>query len=286
LYQYTVYTALANQRRVPRTTLNHNISHTVMIHIAQGTILPVVGTLQVWMRIHPPQTLLKTDGNFGVKTHRAVAGFQKHNNLVGDGIVGRRTWDKLMQTTNAQTIDVVDGTDPSLVALEASDIRSAGGDPIVVYGMSNGVQYIMGQILARARHGRVALLRFHGHGNRGMQNVTGGEIYGAPHLAGISNDNFSQIAGTLAGISGIFLPYGSVQMLGCNVGGGSAGRSLMDKLANVWRVPCTAGVNTQYGGGSRTFRFEGPTVSGFPGGGDLASWGARMGSQFGNVSVA
>lgn len=257
-----------------------------MIYLAQGTILPVVSTVQIWMRIYPPQTLIKADGNFGGKTHNAVAKFQKHHRLADDGIVGRMTWDRLMQTTNAQTIDVVDGTDPSLVALEASDIRNAGGDPIVVYGMSNGVQYVMGQILMKARAGRVALLRFHGHGNRGMQNVTGGEIYGAPHLAGISNDNFSQIAGTLARISGIFLPYGSVQMLGCNVGGGAAGRALMGKLANVWRVPCTAGVNTQYGGGQRTFRFEGPTVSGFPGGGDLASWGARMENQYGNMSVA
>ena len=47
-------------------------------------------------------------------------------------------------------------------------------------------------------------------------------------------------------------------------------------LAEIsWRrafVPVTAGLRTQYGGGSSTFRFEGPTLTAFPGGGDLKSW--------------
>lgn len=256
-----------------------------MIYLANGTILPVVTTLQIWMRIYPPQTLIKADGNFGSKTQQAVVNFQKRYSLAQDGIVGRMSWDKLRQITDTQTIDVVDGTDPSLVAMEATDIRNAGGDPIVVYGMSNGVQYVMGQILARARAGRVALLRIHGHGNQGLQNVTGGAINGAPHLASISDSNFGQIAGALASIRGIFLGYGSVQLLGCNVGGGAQGRSLLGKLANTWGVPVTAGVNTQYGGGARTFKFEGPTVSGFPGGGELTGWSARMEGSFGNVSM-
>jgi hypothetical protein len=193
-----------------------------------------------------------------------------------------------MAVSTLQTIDVVDGTDPSLVALEAADIRAAGGDPIVVFGMSNGVEVVMTQIAARANgNGTIALLRFHGHGNRGLQNVSGGEINGAPHLAGISNENFGAVAGSLARITRFLSGFGSVQLLGCDVGGGGKGQALMSRLANLWGVPVTAGVHTQFGGGKATFVFEGPTVTGFPpGSGDLKSWSRAIEATHGNVTMA
>lgn len=42
---------------------------------------------------------LATDGIFGPDTHAAVVAFQAGNDLVPDGIVGRRTWDKLKSAT-------------------------------------------------------------------------------------------------------------------------------------------------------------------------------------------
>lgn len=260
-----------------------------MIYLANGTVLPSVTTLQILLRRHSPHSLNKTDGHFGPKTKKAVEDFQVFHapSLVKDGIVGRFTWTKLMGVSRLQTIDVVDGDDPSLVNLEAADIRNAGGNPIVVYGMSNGVEVVMNEILNRAQGpGRVALLRFHGHGGRGSQNVSGGHINGAPHLAAISDDNFSQIRGKLQRISHIFAPFGSTQLLGCDVGGGAKGKSLISKLANVWGVPVTAGLHTQFGGGKQTFTFEGPTVTGFPAGlNDLKSWSKAMEDAHGNVSV-
>lgn len=257
-----------------------------MILLTNGMVLPVVTTLQIWMRIHRPQTIIKADGQYGSKTKQAVQNFQEFHHLVKDGIVGKNSWQKLTQVTGFQTIDVVDGTDPSLVSLEASDIRNAGGDPIIVFGMSNGIDFVMSQIAAKARPGKVALLRIHGHGNRGLQNVTGGDINGAPHLAAISNSNFGQIAGSLAKIKGIFMGYASVQLLGCSVGGGTSGRTLVGRLADTWNVPVTAGFFDQLGGGINTFIFEGPTVTGFPGGGKLASWSLEKQNVFGNVSLA
>ncbi|MBK9167619.1 MAG: peptidoglycan-binding protein [Bryobacterales bacterium] len=257
-----------------------------IILLKKGNFAPVVTTSQILMRRHPPQTLNGADGHFGPKTEAAVSEFQKHHKLGVDGSIGNQTWRKLESLSRLKIIDVVDGTDPSLVNLEANDIRAAGGDPIVVFGMSNGVAVVMGEIVARAGGpNTVALLRIHGHGGKGIQNVTGGEINGAPHLAGISLTNFGQIAGSLMTIRHTFSPFGSVQLLGCKVGGGAAGRALVKKLADTWGVPVTAGVFDQLGGGANTFRFEGPTTTGYPSGTGLKGWSAEMEIAHGNVSV-
>lgn len=259
-----------------------------MIRLERGSAAPVVTSLQTLLRRHRPHAQITVDGNFGSKTKDAVSAFQDHHkpNLAKDGIVGRFTWDTLMAVSSLQTIDVVDGTDPSLVAMEASDITSAGGVPILVFGMSGGVDFVMDQIVARARgRGSVVLLRFHGHGNRGLQNLTGGELNGAPHLASISNGNFGQVVGSLRKISHIFAGFGCVQLLGCSVGGGANGVSLTRKLADTWGVPVTAGVLDQLGGGPNTFKFEGPTVTGFPSGGNLGGWSRKIQAEFGNVTM-
>lgn len=259
-----------------------------MIRLGEGSVAPVVTSLQILLRRHRPHARITADGNFGPRTKDAVSAFQDHHrsSLSRDGVVGRFTWGKLAEVSNLQTIDVVDGTDPSLVALEASDITAAGGVPILVFGMSGGVDFVMDQILARARgRGSVVLLRFHGHGNRGMQNLTGGELNGAPHLASISNANFGQVVGSLRKISHIFVGFGCVQLLGCSVGGGASGVSLTRRLADTWGVPVTAGVLDQLGGGPNTFKFEGPTVTGFPSGGNLAGWSRQVQADFGNVTM-
>jgi hypothetical protein len=257
-----------------------------MIRLAEGSVAPVVTTLQILLRRHRPQAKIKADGHFGPRTKGAVVAFQEHHHLSPDGVVGRATWTKGMSVSNLQTIDVVDGTDPSLVALEAADITAAGGIPILVFGMSGGVDFVMNQIAARAGGSNtVGLLRFHGHGNRGLQNVTGGDLNGVPHLAAISSDNFGQIAGSLQRISHIFAKFGCVELLGCSVGGGAKGTLLVQKLAGIWDVPVTAGIFDQLGGKANTFRFEGPTITAFPGGGDLRAWSTRVEKAFGNVTM-
>jgi hypothetical protein len=141
------------------------------------------------------------------------------------------------------------------------------------------------QVVARGKPGNVMLLRIHGHGNRGLQNVSGGEINGAPHMAAISTQNFAQLQPTLARIKSVMLPFGSVQLLGCDVGGGK-GSLLVQRLADTWGVPVTAGLHTQFAGGDQTFRFEGPTITAVPGGlATLKAWSAAMEAQFGNQTM-
>src|SRR5262245_10696034 len=107
-----------------------------------GDALPSVTTSQILLRRHRPQTTIKADGIYGGRTKGAVENFQTQHTLKKDGIIGNGTWNAFLDVSRFQTIDVVDGTDPSLIALEATDIRAAGGDPIVVYGMSNGIQVV------------------------------------------------------------------------------------------------------------------------------------------------
>lgn len=249
-----------------------------------GDVLPTVATAQILMRRHRPQTVITTDGHFGPKTGKAVRNFQEHHHLKMDQIIGPKSWHKLEDVSRFKTVDVVDGTDPSLVQLEAADLRKNGYDPIVLFGMSNGLEVAMNQIAARGGNGETMLLRFHGHGNNGLQNVTGGEINGAPHLAAISLSNYGQIEHLLVRIRKIFVEFGAVQLLGCDVGGGN-GTALVARLAETWGVPVTAGIHTQFGGGDKTFRFEGAVVNKFPGGATLKGWSAAMELKHGMVSV-
>lgn len=253
--------------------------------LKQGDVLPSVTTSQILTRRHRPGATITADGHFGPKTRAAVVEYQKAHKLKGDGYIGPKTWGSFESVSGFQTIDVVDGTDSSLVTLEATDIRRAGGDPIVVFGMSNGLEFVMRQIAQRGRRNNVMLLRIHGHGNRGLQNVTGGQINGAPHMAAISLSNFSAAEPSLRLITPVLLPFGSVQLLGCDVGGGTQGSQLVSRLAQTWGVPVTAGTHTQFGGGNDTFRFEGQTITGFPGGHNLKSWSKAMQDSFGNVTM-
>ena len=254
--------------------------------LINGDALPSVTTSQILLRRHRPGATITCDGAYGPKTKEAVRAYQgQHSPLKGDGIIGPNTWNSFMSVSGFQTIDVVDGTDPSLIAFEAADIHRAGGDPIVVFGQSNGLAFVMQQIAARGRRGNVMLLRIHGHGGRGLQNVTGGQINGAPHMASISLQNYAASEPDLIRVRPVLLPFGSVQLLGCDVGGGGNGAQLVQRLARTWGVPVTAGLHTQFGGGNATFRFEGPTVTGFPGGFNLKSWSRAMEGQFGNITM-
>lgn len=53
--------------------------------VRQGSIGPHVRQLQLWLSI-------TADGIFGPATRAAVIAFQRRNNLLPDGVVGRMTW--------------------------------------------------------------------------------------------------------------------------------------------------------------------------------------------------
>jgi len=251
--------------------------------LLQGDRLPAVGLLQ--KLLNRTGASLKIDGDFGNRTRAAVQAFQRARNLVPDGIVGEVTWPRLVASTgNLKIVDCVDVFDPSLYELEARDIRRIGGSPILIGGMSNGVEQAVSAILRAASPRSLFLLRFHGHGSPGSAGISDGTGVAGEHLSSIHSGNLQRIRRTVGRLRTIFGPYGCVQFMHCSTGRGPYGRQLLSTIANDLGVPASAARKTQYGGGTSTFRFEGPVFTAVPRGGTLEAWCRRL-PDFAGMSV-
>ncbi len=248
----------------------------VMIFIQQGMSGPRVVMLQCVLR-RAGNAGLRVDGVFGHGTRQAVVGFQGSAvpRLTMDGSVGPRTWVALSRATGFSIVDVVDIVDPSLQSMEVVAIRNAGGDPIILRGMSNGVGQAVQEIFNRLnRSGTLAMVRFHSHGVPGAMNVSAGNADMDIHLAGIATSNIARTGPILARLNTLLAMFGCIDFMGCNVGQGIAGRSLLRSVAQFVGRPATAGVNTQYAlaTGFQSFNFEGPVVTAYPNNRNRANW--------------
>ena len=236
-----------------------------------GDRLPAVAVAQKLLNSRVP-TALRIDGKFDGRTKEAVRKFQNQHRLPQDGVIGEKTWKTLSQRTkNLRIIDCVDifDTDDSLV--EPPAIRYAGGKPIVVGGMSNGVEDVVNEIIKVGGKGGVFMLRFHGHGQPGKAGIAIGKSkYKSYNLLESSNGKY--LFPLLTKLSKIFGPCGCIQLMHCDVGRKDIGRNLLKNISGVVGVPVTAGIYTQYGGGHWTFKFEGPTRTAFPSGLNFKSW--------------
>jgi len=237
--------------------------------LRRGDKLPAVGVLQ--KLLNRGGAGLKVDGDFGPATQTEVSSFQRPRGLAPDGAVGENTWPRVSAHANLPIVDCVDIFDPSLANLEARDIRRAGGTPLLIAGMSNGVEHAVQEILANAPR-NVFLLRFHGHGAAGVAGISDGQGVGPGHRTDVSPQNLNQVLPIIGRLSSIFGPYGCVQFMHCSTGRGASGRTVLSAIANRLGVPVSAGVQDQLGGGLNTFRFEGPTVTLLPGSLTLSAW--------------
>jgi hypothetical protein len=254
-------------------------------YLQQGDLLPAVGVLQ--KLLNRTGAGLTPDGDFGPATKAAVQSFQRPRRLGMDGKVGQITWPRIVAGERGlRVVDCVDIFDPSLMSLEATDIRQAGGNPVVLGGMSNGVEQAIAQILGAVPAGSVFLLRFHGHGASGVAGVSDGQggINGE-HFSSIHTGNIAALRPILARLRRIFSPYGCVQFMHCSTGRGAAGRQLLSAIARELGVPVSAAVVDQFGGGLTTFRYEGRAHTALPTGGSLRDWCARL-PDFAMRSVA
>jgi hypothetical protein len=254
--------------------------------LALGDKLPSVGVLQ--KLLNRAGAKLDSDGIFGPRTLAAVQQFQRANHLKQDGIVGKKTWAKLTESVNLPIIDCVDVFDSfqreellrankrkeadamsDSYDTEVADIRAVGGNPLVIGGMSNGVEQAI--TLIRNEASETFLLRFHGHGYPGSAGIAAGS--GGPNeLNRINAQSIPLLRGVIGRLKPVFGPYGAVQFMHCETGRGPAGQQMLTTVASILGVPATAGVNTQYGGGEKTFRFEGPTYTAVPNGQSLKEW--------------
>jgi hypothetical protein len=241
-----------------------------MMYLRQGSVRPAVATAQKMLAGG-----ITVDGYFGPRTKGRVESYQSgHRPPLGrDGIIGKDTWGALTADNDLVTIDVVDAEDPGVLSTEGADIRANGGDPIVLYGQSNGVATMVSEVISRAgRHRRIALLRIHSHGAPGSMNVTAGHEAYDEHMTSLDLSTLWYTGPQLTQLAPYFVPWGSTELMGCDVGHGTNGTRLLKQVAGFLQVPVSAGTRTQLGGGRSTFVFEGPIKTGYPYGDSLKGW--------------
>ena len=237
-----------------------------------GNNLPAVALVQ--LLLSRAGGSVTADGDFGRRTKDAVRSFQAvHRPLVVDGKVSVSTWPILVDGEAGFTVlDCIDVGDPDLYELEVGHARRHGGNPVVIGGMCNGVEQAVSMICGAAPAGSVALLRFHGHGNRGIAAVGAGD----GSLGDDGNFARASSAQAFARLRPLFSRYGCIQFMHCSTGSGARGTNMLRAIANATGVPVTAAIRTQLGGGHTTFRYEGPTKTVVPNGGSIKSWATSL----------
>lgn len=236
-----------------------------------GDVLPAVGILQRLL-VRAGHTV-SIDGEFGAGTVRAINAFQRSFNMPETGKTGQLTWERLVAGEDLPILDVVDVFDPALYEMEVADLRGVGGSPIMLGGMCNGVEQAIDLIVSQAPPD-LFMLRFHGHGTSGGAAISGGDwsATGGYEHDVIRTWGSSYWASLLRRLQGIFGPYGCIQFMHCRTGRGTEGQQLMRMVADATGVPASSAIDTQYGGGTSTFFYEGPSRTRVPNGSSIRSW--------------
>jgi hypothetical protein len=249
--------------------------------LREGDNLPMVGVLQ--HLLNRTGASLVTDGIFGGRTLAAVRAFQKPRGLVPDGVVGENTWTRLTAGVSLPILDSVDIWDPTFLREDAAYIKKAGGNPLLIGGMCNGVEQAV-TLLGGSRN--VFLLRFHGHGAPGVASASTGHGELDPKMKERSDIWTNPIIlSILSRLRPIFGPYGCIEFIECETGRGHEGKRLLSQLAAQIGVPVTGAVLDQPFGKLWSFRLYGPTLTVTPGGVSLSDW-CRSLPPFAGMTIA
>lgn len=269
---------------------------------------PKAVLVQLLLVTRAPHVSIRIDGHFGPATLRAVRQFQAlDRSLPQDGAVDAATWRALLNRANLATVDHTD-VDDMVTALAQGNLlqsiqqghqygliaagelsRSGAAPASVSAGMSNGVSRMITQVRNAAGARKIGLLRIFGHGLPGGQIVSAGRgVTGgaATHGSALTAQAVRAMTNEWGQLAQAFAPYGSCELHGCRVGQGARGNDLLRELANLWRVPVSAGVETQHTGRGSTGRFEGPVRTAYPGGGSLRTWANQIEAAHGRVQFA
>ena len=178
-------------------------------------------------------------------------------------------------TPDGAIVDVVDTRDPSMKETEVNDLRRLGLEPITPTPQTP-MQDVVDKIIEKGE-GKIALLRFHGHGLPGMQGIwveagkadlvySGGLKKSDIRFSGMSitTENIQYLGPQLGRLQKEFVKGAWMQLHGCNVGEGPEGRMLLHKIANYTKVPVKAGIGMQFAGNGTTRTLEGMTYTAQP----------------------
>jgi len=238
---------------------------------------PRVTLLQLLLKDEYPLTI---DGIFGPKTQAALKAFQASRSKVPTGIANPETWQDLLAGTGLAVVSSVDLGDPRL-GDDAQLLREAGDDPIEIGGMCNGLGQLVSSVSARAEGKKIAALRLDGHGNLGRWlTISVGDVVdmspqdyaetAKEYYSYVDPAHFATVSPLLGRLTPKFARFGFAEHHGCSLGKQPATRKMLAKLANLWGVPFSVGVEKQPVG-AVTF-FKGPVFTAFPHGMNLRSW--------------
>lgn len=144
-------------------------------------------------------------------------------------------------------IDVIDATDHHVKLSLDHRLKYVNSKRIEIYAMSNGVSFMINEIISALGSSKLELLRIWGHGVAGVQMVsTGNQVAGSSaSRAAITLENIGEMEPILIRIRNCFAPNARVELRGCKVASYERGQDLIVALAKIWGVPVQAGIMLQ-----------------------------------------
>lgn len=240
------------------------------VWLRKGDQLPAVAAAQALL--NRTGASLKVDGHFGSNTKKAVQAFQRERKLADDGVIGEKTWPRLKGPDRMQIIDCVDVFDFAMLKQEVEPLQNMGGRPIVIGGMSNGIEQAVMEVRKRATPGSLYLLRFHGHGAPGLAGASSGELAFDPDSRS-DWANTPETRAALMKLKGLFGAFGCIQFMHCQTGRRKQGKEFLSLVANAAGVPASGAYRDQYSSTAKELlRYEGPARSVCPAGRSLKEW--------------
>jgi hypothetical protein len=242
---------------------------------------PRVTLLQILLK---DEHSILVDGIFGPKTRAALQAFQSPRGLFPRGEATPDTWKELLLGTRLAVISSVDMGDPTLKT-DVDALKASGDNPIELGGMCNGLGQLVSDVGARAAGKSIAALRLDGHGNLGrwLTVSVGDVVHMTPadyratekeYYSYVDPKHFSTVSSLLGTLTPKFAPFGFAEHHGCSLGKRPETRTMLAKLANLWKVPISVGITLQ-DVGAVTF-FNGPVFTAFPRGMSLRSWSRQF----------
>jgi hypothetical protein len=253
-------------------------------HLRIGDRLPIVAVMQKLLG-HNLGERVELSGRYSHSTRQALERFQRSRHLYESGSrLNLSTWLALMNlpahALRLSIIDLVDQTSSTFFSHEndADNIRSEGGEPIILNGDAGGVEVAVHEIMRVAGGRPICLLRIHGHGGDGDISFSTGLGADPDGLSSINPSNLERLRPILMELRPLLYPYGCIQFMHCLIAHSSVGEGLLDEIANMLSVPVTGARNPQLSGGfgDATFRYEGPYYTAVPSGLSLDAWAASL----------
>jgi len=290
-----------------------------MFFLTYGEKGPKVVLVQTLMRLHNID--VQINGHWQQECMKAVEEYRAKLNLRPLGSIDGKVFFNLLQGSKLKVIDSLDASAGDVADITKREMKAAGVKVLLNKRVpGHGVEKAVDNIVERSKNHRIALLRIFGHGNGGNWlsvalgnpfhlRTSGSEadmakynVLKADWKSYIDNNHFGYHKKSLVRISPLFASFGSVELHSCTIG--STQQEMIQKMADTWGVPVTAGkgdqmVGTYYKDAAGknvpyfknkwgevvpfNFVMEGEVFRAYPNGGNLQKWAASVEASVPNL---